>query len=1074
MLTIYKASAGSGKTHTLTREYLRLALQSEYGYERIQAVTFTNKATEEMKERITRELYRITKGREHSPFFDELCGALNLSAERLKLQAERVLRRILLDYSAFRISTIDAFFQEIVRAFSRELGLQGGYRVDLEEKAALDSAVTAVLSEQENSGVIQSWIKSISHALVNEGEGFDLYKHLRKLASTLLSEEVKQLALSKQIPTRQQLGDLDQSLSRIIEGYVKQVVDIAQSVMQALHEQGLSIEDTSYGASGALGVFHRQLTKEGVMATLSGGDPLPSRLIKALEDPSTIFKKGSPHRDWVTTSKVPGLLSQYYELVRTGLFMACSAIVARQELGSYGLISDIESKLNEQQRSAGSILLADTPALINKILQDDGGGAFIYEKIGTRIDHQMIDEFQDTSTMQYLDFLPLLEESLAAGHSNLVVGDVKQSIYRWRGSDSALLGTRINEDFKSAQTITLQDNWRSSPEVIAFNNALYKHASALISQYFLSYIAEHAELNPAIRGSERLSQLAQRIEAYYADVEQSVPASRQGRRGQVVLHELQADNPAEEDGDAPTPAPTSGVADVLIDLQRRGYSPSDIAILVRTGRQAKLIAQELAAASTEPLGATPQGVPYSLDIISAEALEVGNALSVRFIISALHFVATPKSLKAQHTLGELWRVIAPESAPEELERLQNTLIEAGRRSLYETIESIIAHYGERFSPCEEPYIIKLLDMALGYQQDLAADIADFLSMWERTGKSRTLNTSEDKSKIHLMTIHKAKGLGFPVVLLPFPTWSLERDNPREISYLWCDSPFSETFGIGKLPIAYGKGLLRTAFAPSYIAERIALSVDALNLLYVATTRAESELHLWLSGTETSAEPSKVSDLIASFLQQYPSLVRRSAEADYVDGAPLYTPRPTPPESFLSIERIQSYEASRRIEVLRKGLAHFSDDTPRAYGSLMHDILDDIKTLADVQPALERAIQAGKLSPDQAAQALQALDHLLTTPEAKPWFDGSGEVLREAAIVGGGLQTSRRPDRVLLYPDGSAVVIDYKFGKLNRRYGAQVRRYMRLLQSMGYAPVRGYLWYLSDGRIEPITLPEPVR
>lgn len=1096
-LKIFKASAGSGKTHTLTREYLRLALSDPRAFERIQAVTFTNKATEEMKSRILHELYHLAQAPDRSPFAHELSQTLRCTSQELSQRALRVLRSILLDYSAFRVSTIDSFFQEILRSFAQELGLQGGFRLDLEERRALQAAITEVLAQQDQSQAdTQAWLRDLAQSHIEQGDKYDLYRYIEKLGGELSKESVKQMILHNKLPNRKTIGELRGYLLGLVDAFAEGVIERAQAVVRAFDEAGLPWEAVSRASAYQGGVLSSIVTKRStydIRQALLNDKPLYSATVRKLADtPEKIFTtKDTTNQTRVSSTRLGEYIADFCNFIDEYLITARTALVTIENLGSYGLISDIETALQAQQRNSSTLLLANSASLINRILSDENGGEFIYEKIGTRIDHQMIDEFQDTSEVQYRNFYPLLHNNLSNGHDNLVVGDVKQSIYRWRGSDSSLLGELIERDF--ADTVasdTLTENWRSAPAIVAYNNALYASAPHKLQELFDALIAYHATLSK--RELSRLYSYTKRFGQYYADAHQEVPESRRGHKGQVVYHYHEGkldDLILEETPDVEdlTAHIAYQLPRTLIDLQKRGYKPSDIAILVRSGKDARAIADILSLASADST-LTEDGV-YSLEIISAEALEVGRSPAVNFVIAALGYMSNPSSAVARLELRELWQILAPDgSAPFGDEQLA-LLNDIGKRSLYETVEAIVEQYEELFAHGQQPYMVKLLDMVLGYQQDLSVDIIDFLTMWHETGHSRTINTSEDDKKIHLMTIHKAKGLGFPVVLLPNPTWALERDNRQATQFLWCSNPFDQHQEVDLLPIKYTKLLLQTAYIADYIQERINLALDALNMLYVATTRAKQELHLWLpseladsgmtestskakkpadSATQEPVIPAKITGLIYEIGCSNPELMAQLDPSEYsVPNAPQCQQGHTQTSERFTIERLRSYGARKRIEVLHKGLEHFTETSQRTTGSLMHELLDKVRTLRDLEPAVTLMIQSGDISPGQGPDIRTLLEQRLSHPEVRRWFDGSGEVLRERDIIDGETGDLFRPDRVVLYPDGSAEVIDYKFGLQHKRYHQQVQRYKTLLDRMGYTPVRGYLWYLSLGILEQV-------
>ncbi len=1124
MLTIYKASAGSGKTHTLTGEYLRLclALPSGLGYRRIQAVTFTNKATEEMKGRITSELYRLASD-QPSEFAPMLTEALGLSPEALRERASRALRGMLLDYSGFRVCTIDTFFQEILRGFARELGLQGGIRPSLESDLAIEEAITAVIAEQDSlPSDAKAWIRDVTYDLLEAGAHFDLRLPLRKLGKALLADEqVKALALEGKLPARQDLRALKQALRERSEAFVQEVTLLSRRALEAFEHTGLDFDHLSRGRSGGLSLCLHTQTTELTEAWLRKQKPplgLPSYFVKFCQGEPLGRKSDHEVNRLIDSSPLRQLACQLGELISAGYTDWLSGQVVLSSLGSYGLILDIQSKLHEQQRQAGSMLLGDTPALINRILSDEGASDFIYEKIGTRIDHQMIDEFQDTSTMQYLDFLPLLRNSIASGHANLVVGDVKQSIYRWRGSDSRLLGEQVGLDFPApaySREVTLEHNWRSAPEVVRFNNALYHHLPQLLTKAFADYIHLGQQSNPTLAKAEGIEALAETFTLYYKDAEQAIPERNQTRRGLVAVHHFAQDNgeaSSQDDGWSETDdggdlhegggstraehlQDPSSIAyqlpRLVVDLQRRGYRACDIAILVRKTREAQAVARILEEAGQDD--ELTEGGRYSLDFISQEALRIDRSRAVRLIIALLSYVAQPESELARHEVREIFaQMMALRGAPRRTwdEGEFEYLLTLGKRSLYESIEALVQRYKWVFDPegSDNPYLIKLLDIALGAQQDLSIDLVDFLTLWEGKGDSQgkrasTLTTPDQERKLTLTTIHKSKGLDYPVVLIPYPTWELNASRLGG-NFLWCPTPFDGHEQVPLLPVEYSSRLLGSYFAPRYLTERVAYAVDALNLLYVATTRAKTEIHLWLEPPQDFALPKSKHSLLEEY-NDISMLIRQALQTMHPQGlyeevelgaslqgrwprvAAEATTKSSEPTALV-ITTLEGSDLTHRIDILRRGLEYFSDNSRRSYGSLMHHILAGIEQASDLRGAIASAVREGLLPVDEADEAERLIASMLEHPTARRWYDGSGRVVRETPIIGGCIETSRRADRIVLYPDGTAEVIDYKFGEERPSHKRQVRGYMALLEQMGYGPIRGYLWYPETDQIVEVS------
>lgn len=1134
-LHIYTASAGAGKTHTLTREYLRLALSSpdpRY-FTSIQAVTFTKKATGEMKERITAALDQLAHDPHRSPFLTELQQELQLTEGQLQRRALATLRAMLLDYNAFRVRTIDSFFQEVVRSFAHELGHAGLLRVELNTDPHLRQAVLEVLSAQDESGAsatIRQWIEQLLQESIREGKKFSsLERRLSAFARELEDEAVKLLRAEHQFPTKEAVEALRQTAAKQREALVGSIQSQAQAILQLLASQGIEDAHLLYKERGPMAPIRKlerqpaQLFEKGVLVT----DSVRLRAYLDADDPADklLGKDAGPEvRSRLATIAVE-LKERTRQLVDS--LPACAPLLETTNqllryADLYGLLIDIDTALQQLKQEGSMMFLSDAPSLISSLLRDGTQDApFLYEKIGARIAHHMIDEFQDTSRMQYTNFRPLLENSLADGKDCLIVGDAKQSIYRFRNSDSSLLTLTLSQDFaRHASPHLLAHNWRSAPEIIAFNNALYTQLPRLLQATFLQLWTETSGM---LQGMEDIKEslldfLASQLKAY-EDVQQLVPEGKTTTpAGQVVLHrfyeqgrggkqEAPSEAPAEEEAEEVAPDALDQLPHVLIDLQKRGYKASDIAILVRRRATAVQVADVL----QHYTGELPEGC--SLHFVSEEALAVGGASSVRFLIACLSYVAEPQLPIRQAILCELYSQLREEAKDEAREAHPDALTEAeleellllGRRGLYEVVESLIHRFRALLPEGESAYVVKLLDLLYRWEQDQSADIAAFLTYWEEKGKEERIVSAASDDAVQLMTIHKSKGLGFPVVLLPDLAWPFDPSSQHE-NILWC--PFPElpevapfrASGISSVPLRYSSSLGRTFFASAYYEEYLRYRLDELNLLYVATTRPKQELHLWLpeveeapaEGEEAPKSKKKTSkksvdgkasaqlfsqldklllQLLRTEGEGLPWKLVSAAEAPHYAGL-----LPAPPrsegrdEEVITLDALTAYPLDERLAVLREGLDYFTEESQRRYGRTMHLILSHIERAEELPEALAEAVRQGYITEEQTAELSPLLGQILTHSDTQRWFDGSGRVLNEQAIIGGGLPTSRRPDRIVLYPDGSVEVVDYKFGQPSARYFTQVRRYMELLRAMGYEAVRGYLCYLREEGLQVVSVP----
>ena len=1137
-LKVYTASAGSGKTHALTREFLRLMLSTDdpRHFTTIQAVTFTKKATAEMKGRIVAELSTLVHRPQESLFTDELCKLLSISEHKLQGRARATLHSLLLDYSNFRVRTIDSFFQEVVRSFAYELGRSGALRVQIDSDQILRQAVLEVLARQDHEGSdkdIEAWLREMTTDSIEDGKSYSIDGELCKFAKQLESEAVKRLRSEKDFPSRSEVKALRTAAQKVITTCRQELLARADKALQALKASQVPIEKLSNGTSGVFGaVFAYKKTPTRFFDNESGAWGQRKRLcafLDATDDEEQLDKlvgkdkSKQPIREQIHPhlSIIRSTLLAFRDYNLQKLPLHATALQICQYAGLYGILIDIDDALQELKREGKLMLISDAPSLIQALIKDNNDAPFLYEKIGTRIEHHMIDEFQDTSRMQYENFVPLLRNAESQGKDCLIVGDAKQSIYRFRNSDSTLLTTQISDDFvEFIEPTNLSDNWRSVPEIVDFNNALYPLLCTQIRSHFDELWSKVAGFGFP-EGQEEVKQqldkeLSELLKAY-DDVQQSTPKLKAEKElGQVILHRYLPKEKDKNQDNPPTEAEPEGTDEdneqidsgaltqlpiVLVDLLKRGYRCSDIAILTRTKSTAAAIAEVLLSTTEKEIGG------YSLPFISEEALHVDRAYSVRFIIAVLSYLAdtniTLRLAVLQEAYQQLLRLSQSHGTDLTEEDLQ-FLRDSGRQGLYEVVEIINARFGHLFPKSEGAYLVKLLDMLYSWEQEETADIANFLQYWQDKGAKQSISNATAEDAITLMTIHKSKGLGFPVVLLPDITWALDENlKGNKENILWCPIPDIDEVkslrvaGVTSVPLKYTSILQMSYFAKPYFKEKLKNMLDSLNLLYVATTRPKQELHIWIKGEkavekqkeekeegkEKGKKKGKRPEKEEKTISTIEDLFLATTEAGEVlcdtlpaiqttkeepignsASAPRNATKATEEEGTipLTVEGLYSYPVDKRLAILREGLEHFSEDSQRAYGRTLHLILSEIKTAGDVETAIREAEHQGYIKAKDLEGLRQRLDAVMKYPQTAHWFDGTGEVFNERAIIGGQLKTSRRPDRVIFYPDdGHIEVIDYKSGEERTVHHRQVREYMSLLRQMGYTNITGYLCYFRD-------------
>ena len=716
------------------------------------------------------------------------------------------------------------------------------------------------------------------------------------------------------------------------------------------------------------------------------------------------------------------------------------------------------------------LFLSDTTQLLNKIIADSES-PFVYEKIGSRLNHFMIDEFQDTSTMQWNNFRPLLEESLASGNFNLIVGDVKQSIYRWRNSDWRLLEEQIEHDFlkPNIQQHVLGTNWRSDANIIHFNNQFFKHGAHIMQDEF---IGDDKEI-------ENLPYFSTKIESAYSQVSQEVAPHREPNEGRVSIRFID-----EEKVDDWKEEVLMQLPHTLEQLQDNNYKLKDIAILVRTKDEAVAISMALLQFKDQHPNSK-----YNYDFISNEALLLNNSSCIKVVVSLLNYINCPleKTMRVR-AIYEYYRFTTKMSAsdifdnyvqqhteefPEELEEKLAPILSL---PLYEQTEALFDLLKVSTLTTDTVYIQAFLDLINDYSARKTADLNGFLAWWNEVKVKKSLFSPGDQDAIQLMTIHKSKGLQFGAVIVPFANWAFE---PRaNMNILWCkpeEKPFDD---IGVVPVYYTKNLNSTIFKQDYLQEKLYSYIDNLNLLYVAFTRPKHQLIVFAPKPKPNKkkEPDKMTG-VNNLLWRTVSAPLLSEKTDkstlklndhFEEETDSFTfgevkPLKKEPAVIATDEapdqQWQSTPFRNRLKLRLSGIGYFSDDGTRDFGTLMHEIVSEMRTLNDLDSALEKRVLSGELTTLEKQELHELLSQSLSLPQVQDWYSGDYHVLNEQQVLHPSLSFIR-PDRVMI-GDNKVVVVDYKFGEsVESKYVKQVQRYVKSIQDMGYANVSGYVFYVK--------------
>ena len=1036
-LTVYKASAGSGKTFALAVQYIKLVVRNPQSYRNILAVTFTNKATEEMKTRILSQLYGIWKMQDHpndfpesKPYMAEVCRLLDASPQFVSQRAGMALSLLLHNYNHFRVMTIDTFFQSVMRNMARELDLTANLRIGLNDSQVEELAVDQMIDDLKTTDMMLQWIMKYIMENIQDDRSWNIIGQIKQFGKTIFRDYYKDI--SKQLNERVMQEDFFEQYTRTLRelrnAAKERMLIIAESFFDILEGEGLTCEDLANKRRGIASFFFK--LKEGTF-----DESIETATVaNCLEDPAKWYTKNHERRELIH-ALAEGPLG---DILRTAVKerprqwrLYQSATLTLRHLNQVRLLSSIDNKVRALNDEANRFLLSDTQKLLGTLIGENDS-PFIFEKIGTQLDHIMIDEFQDTSTVQWQNFRVLLLETMSHHDSeNLIVGDVKQSIYRWRSGDWRLLND-IERQFHADQINTqpLKVNRRSDRNIIEFNNAFFTEAARL----------EYERLKDQTD--------ADQLKRAYAEVAQEIPADKP-TTGLVHVELLPADDYQQQTLDR--------IVNTVRQLRKRGISQGKMAILVRVNSYIPLIANHFAANYPE------------VSIVSDEAFRLDASQPVNIIVNALRLLARPDDQIARaflkKTVGH-----------------SDVKTEDNGFSLYELVERLFANlHLDRFDD-QSAYVCAFFDLLRQYTTENVATLGDFLRRWDDEFAAKTIQ-SDVTDGIRIISIHKSKGLEFDHVILPFCDWQLEKTG----NVLWCqpgEVPFND---LPLAPIDYSqKGMMGTIYEADYHHEHLQNVVDNLNLLYVAFTRARSSLYVFgrrnarssRSDIIESALPALQGTLIGAEDKEQPLVYEygtpstpASVHHDSPSKNPFLLPS-TPVRVDVTTHDVKAeFRQSNQSRDFISGDDEEGDITYIQLGSILHHVFSTIRTSSDITRALQQLEQEGILYDDQLTldRITTMLRKRLEHPKVADWFSGRWTLYNECTILstdGDGRVIERRPDRVMT--DGQEwIVVDFKFGRPREEYMAQVREYMQLLRSMGHRNIHGYLWFVYSNKIEEV-------
>ena len=1054
---ICRASAGSGKTYALVRQYIETAISSpsqlEHRFEHILAITFTNKAANGMKERLMSQIHSIVEGEAKS---DMLCAEI---ARDLAIDSDEVRRRcsvlqsaVLHHYSELAVCTIDSFVHRLVRTFAHDLKLPLNFDVMIDNQQIVQSSVDELLSLAGTEGqqALTRVLCAFTESRMDEGKSYNLDSQLAKLANEIFKEEAPKYLSELDKVGLEDYIDIQKRLVSECRQFEEKLKEASRELVDAVAAAGLTINDFPYNKSGALGFFYR----------LADGD-----YSKINDSHSRADDAYNKQQLWAgktaqnVRDAMAGILPAYNKTYESVMALIESDLVAynsRQLLLSniYGLalLSRLSQIKNAYYKDNEIVHISEFNKRIAEEVMNEPT-PFIYERIGSRYFNYMIDEFQDTSRLQWLNFLPLLDEAMthnfpsdtaAPGLQSLVVGDGKQAIYRFRQGDvrqfmrlpevdSPLHGHSLSHN---STVVSLRKNYRTRRNIVEFNNRFFE---SIIRNEF-AHNTELAKLYLGVHGSPLRP--AKGIDDSADLIQEPV---KEGGYVQVSFSEK------DEIFD-------SILATIHRQVDELGYHYGDIMILARDNDTLVKISDHISASESP--------VP----LVSSESFLLSGSREVLLMQSLLGYIYNPRdrvaALQVLRFMGcddREWQLrdagfdlvsLMDEHIPHDDDHRSFDLEWLRTLSLYDMCETLIRLFD--LDGRDNRALASFMNVVNNFAQKGHADLGDFVKYLDEKLEKLSSTTAADLDAVQLMTIHKAKGLEAKIVLYALPS----KRAPNE--KMWVDVSDREAMG---LPVAFvGMQTKKPSlFSPLFEEEERMMEMDRVNVLYVAMTRAEEKLFVFCEDAKETGNTDNIS-LLRGFVNADNDVKKRD------DGSVFFVGEDSNGEAAVSTDNHDSIEVSSilfpewesRVSIAQQSAGILSplDADSRRYGILIHDLLSQIRVADDVVPVVEKYCRENDLPESVEEEVRGRIEAMLAYEENRRLFDGRYKVKCEASIAANGMV--RRPDRIVFGED-ETIVVDFKTGVRDERshakYQQQVDEYAMLLTEMGYPNVSSVIIYL---------------
>ncbi len=1036
--SIYDASAGSGKTYALVKEYLKIILVAPKNdaYRNILAITFTNKAVHEMKSRIVGNLSEFAKdipSQKSQDLMQDLAKETELSIIQIKTKSQQIIKHIIHNYAAFDISTIDKFTHKVIRAFAHDLGLPMTFEVTLDTENLLVEAVDAIISQAGEDETLTKLLIDFTMEKTDDDKSWDISREILETGRLVLNENNRNEITHFQNKSIAEFVEIKKKLAEAYKVLEKENTALAENALLLIEKNG--IDEKSFSG----GYFPKHLI------SIQEGKFNPKN--KTYHEFGDVKINKTAKDSAIIENIIPELLKildkTYKNFEKRDFYKAFL-----KNITPLSLLNTVSNELAKIQEEQNVLSISEFNAIIHREIQNQPA-PFIYERLGERYRHFFIDEFQDTSEMQWQNLIPLIDNATSSeidGEKGtlMIVGDPKQSIYRWRGgkAEQFIQLSKDHNPFNNPEKVLehLDENYRSYSQIIEFNNEFFQ----LLSGEF-----EHED---------------------YKDLYQNHSHQKSNAKtgGYVNISFIPKIEETEDDDETldKTELYLLATLNTIQKVKQEGFDYKEIVVLTRKRSHGIAVANYL----------TEQSIP----LLSSETLMIQNATEVRFIIHLLKYLKNNSDLEAkahfllyvaeklQHKLP-VHDFIAKGISLKKESEFENWLTsfdislsfqDIRKKSLYEAVELIVSKFLQTQNG--NAYIQYFLDIVLERDIRNQAGISDFLNYWDKNADKFSIPSPEGKNAVRIMTIHKSKGLEFPVVIMPFADEDYSRSPKNK---LWIDTEVDD-FGLPKVLVDNSKAVegFGAAAKTVYVQKSQEELLDNINVLYVALTRAEEQLFV-ISNMNLDSKGVARKNNMSTFFVDY--LINKGDfnedKLEYEFGNP--TKLSSKSDKTDDVQLIQSVGEvlnPKNIKISQRESLMWGTHQQEAieYGNVVHEILSFVKIKSDIDLAITKSIESGLITINQKELVFDTIQEIVNHPELSICFEEGNQVLNEQTIIQKEGKIVR-PDRMVLNSNKEVFLLDYKTGTHNPKHGLQLENYQNAIEKMGYKVVKKSLIYIGE-------------